>query len=35
MTVARVFPRPVTHGGDLSPHIGRQVQGDKALMGDS
>ena len=25
----RVFPRPFTHGG------GGQVQGDKALMGDS
>ena len=30
----RVFPRPFTHRGDLSPpYGGRQVQGDKALMG--
>ena len=29
----RVFPRPSTHGGDLSPHMGGQVQGNKALMG--
>ena len=30
----RVFPRPFTHWGDLSPHMGGgQVQGDKALMG--
>ena len=30
----RVFPRPFTHGGDLSPpHMGGgQVQWDKALM---
>ena len=32
-THIRVFPRPFTHGGDLSPHMGGQVQGDKALMG--
>ena len=30
----RVFPRPFTHSGDLCPpHMGGQVQGDKALMG--
>ena len=32
----RVFPRPFTHGGDLSPLIwggGGQEQGDNALMG--
>ena len=28
----RVFPRPFTHGG-FPPHMWRQVQGDKALMG--
>ena len=31
---SRVFPRPFTHGGDLSPcMVGGQVQGDKVLMG--
>ena len=29
----RVFPRPFTHGGDLSPHMGGTSAGDKALMG--
>ena len=29
----KVFPRRFTHGGDLSPPCGGQVQGDKALMG--
>ena len=31
----RVFPRPFTNGGFAPPppHMGRQVQGDKALMG--
>ena len=30
----RIFPRPFTHRGDLSPLIwGGQVQGDKALTG--
>ena len=29
----RVFPRPFTHGGICPPYMGRQVQGDKALMG--
>ena len=29
----RVFPRPFTHGGICPPHMGGQVQGDKALMG--
>ena len=29
----RVFPRPFTHGGICLPHMGGQVQGDKALMG--
>ena len=29
----RVFPRPFTHRGIGPPHMGGQVQGDKALMG--
>ena len=31
----RVFPWPFTHGGGgfVPPHMGGQVQGDKALMG--
>ena len=35
------IPRPYTHGmgggggGNLSPHVGRQVLRDKALLGDS
>ena len=29
----RVFPGPFTHGGICPPYGGRQVQGDKALMG--
>ena len=29
----RVFPRPFTHGRICLPHMGGQVQGDKALMG--
>ena len=29
----RVFPRPFTHGGDFSPHMGGHVQGNKASMG--
>ena len=29
----RVFPRPFTHGGDLSPHMGENCREDKALMG--
>ena len=29
----RVFLRPFTHGGICPPHMGGQVQGDKALMG--
>ena len=28
----RVFPKPFTHGG-ICPHMGGQVQGDKALIG--
>ena len=34
--LVRVFPRPFTHGGDLSPlppNMRGQVQEDKALMG--
>ena len=32
--LGRVFPRPFTHGGICPPpHMGGQVQGDKALMG--
>ena len=31
----RVFPRPFTHGGICPPHMGEQVQGDKALMGEN
>ena len=27
-TSGRVFPRPFTHGGDLSPQYGGQVQGE-------
>ena len=34
--LCRVFPRPFTHGGgDLSPHMGGQVPGDKTLMGET
>ena len=33
LTKDRVFPRLFTHGRDLSPHMGGQVQRDKALMG--
>ena len=29
----RVLPRPFTHGESAPPHMGGQVQGDKALMG--
>ena len=29
----RVFPRPFTHGGICPPHMGGQVQGEKAFMG--
>ena len=34
LTEDRVFPRPFTHGRDLSPPYGGggQVQGDKVLM---
>ena len=30
---SRVFPRLFTLGGICSPHMGGQVQGDKALIG--
>ena len=29
----RAFPRPFRHGGDLSPHMGRQVQGTECQWG--
>ena len=29
----RVFPRPFRNGGFVPPHMGGQMQEDKALMG--
>ena len=32
-SIIRVFPGPFAHGGICPPHMGGQMQGEKALMG--